>query len=116
MKESPDINIIPVAMSISQPKDFYFPDMENIPLYFSSHSPWESFPVAMVISSRGFNKHTVGSVKRRFEQLIKANSDKDACWLLNSTPLFLFISAIKAEGWFRPAGSVEMPIRRWQCT
>ena len=32
----------------------------------------------MVISGGGFNKHTVGSVKRRFDQLIKTNSDMDA--------------------------------------
>ncbi|CAI8609842.1 unnamed protein product [Vicia faba] len=65
-------------MSISQPKHFYFPNKENVPLYFSSHSSWESFPVALVISGRGFNKNIMGSVKRKFEQLIKANSDMDA--------------------------------------
>ena len=65
--KSPDIDTILVAMSISRPKDFSYPDMENIPLYFSSHSPWESFPTTMVISSGGFNRHTVGSVKRRFD-------------------------------------------------
>ena len=32
----------------------------------------------MVISDGGFNRHTVGSVKRRFDQLIEANSDMDA--------------------------------------
>ena len=47
-------------------------------MYFSSHSPWESFPAAMVISDGGFNRHTVESVKRRFDQLIEANSDMDA--------------------------------------
>ena len=65
-------------MDISQPEDFYYPDMEDVPLYFSSHSPWESFPATMVITDRGFNRHTVGSVKRRFDQLIEANSDMDA--------------------------------------
>ena len=76
-KESPDINTIPFTMSISRPEYLYCPDMENIPLYYSSHSSWESFPAAMVISSGGFNRHTMGSVKRRFDQLIKANSDMD---------------------------------------
>ena len=52
--------------------------MENAPLYLSTHSPWESFPVAMVISGGGFNRNTVGSVKRRFNQLIKVNSEMDA--------------------------------------
>ena len=54
-------------MSISWPEDFYYPYMENVPLYFSSHSPWESFPTAMVISGGGFNRHIVGSVKRIFD-------------------------------------------------
>ena len=64
-------------MSISRLKDFYYPDMENVPLYFSSHSPWESFPAAMVISGGGFNRHTLGSIKRRFDQLIEPNSAMD---------------------------------------
>ena len=51
--------------------------MEDVPLYFSSHSLRESFLAAMVISSGGFNKDTVGSVKRRFDQLIKSNFDMD---------------------------------------
>ena len=65
-------------MSITRPEDFYLPDMEGVSLYFSSHSPWESHPATMVISSGGFNRHTVGSVKRRFDQLVEANSDMDA--------------------------------------
>ena len=77
-KESPDISTIPVAMIISRPKYFYFPYMKNFPQYFSSHSLWESFPAAMVIFDWGFNKHTMGCVKRRFKQLIKANSDMDS--------------------------------------
>ena len=64
---SPDKDPIRVTMSITRPKDFYFPKMEEVPLYFSSHSPWESFPAAMVISGGGFNKCNVGSMKRRFE-------------------------------------------------
>ena len=52
--------------------------MEDVPLYFFSHIHWESFPAAMVISGRGFDRHTVGSVNRRFDQLIEANSDMDA--------------------------------------
>ena len=38
-KKSPDLDIIPVTLSISRLEDFYFLDMENIPLYFSTHSP-----------------------------------------------------------------------------
>ena len=51
-KKSPDLDTISVTLSISRPKDFYFPDMGDIPLYFSTHSPWESFPAAMVISGQ----------------------------------------------------------------
>ena len=65
-------------MSIMRPEDFCFPDMKDVPLYISSHSPWESFPIVMVIFGGGFNKKTVGSIKRRFNQLIKTNSDMDA--------------------------------------
>ena len=59
-----------VAMSISRPEDFYIPEELNVPLYFATHSPWETFPSALMISGGGFNKVTVGSVKRRFDQLI----------------------------------------------
>ena len=73
-----NLDPILVSMSIFRPEDLYYPDMEDVPLYLSSHSPWESFPATMVISGGGFNKHIVGSVKRRFDQLIEANSDMDA--------------------------------------
>ena len=65
-------------MSVMQPEDFYLTDIEGVPLYFYSYSTWESFPAAMVISGGGFNKHTMRFVKRRFDQLIEANSDMDA--------------------------------------
>ena len=64
-------------MSITRPEDFYFPNMEEVTLYFSSHSPLESFPATMVISGGGFNKYMVDSVMRRFDQMIEANSDMD---------------------------------------
>ena len=51
--------------------------MEKVPLYFSSRSPWEYFPATMIISGGGFNRNMVGSVKRRFDQLIEDNSDMD---------------------------------------
>ena len=63
-KKSPNLDTILVALSISRLEDFYFLDMENVPMYFSTHSSWESFPATMIISSGGFNRHTVGSVKR----------------------------------------------------
>ena len=65
-------------MSISRPEDFYIPEELNVPLYFATHSPWETFPSALVISGGGFNKITVGSVKRRFDQLISTSSNQNA--------------------------------------
>ena len=48
-KKSPDLDPIPVAMSISRTEDFYYPDMENVPLYSPptvlgnpSSQPWSS--------------------------------------------------------------------------
>ncbi|MCI41988.1 hypothetical protein A2U01_0063223, partial [Trifolium medium] len=35
---------------------------------------WENFPKALVISGGGFNKNTIGSVKRKFEDLEKVCS------------------------------------------
>ena len=54
------------------------PEEPEVPLYFATHSPWETFPPALVISEGGFNKVTVGSVKRRFEQLISTSSNRSA--------------------------------------
>ena len=65
-------------MSISRPEDFYVPEELDVPLYFSTHSPWETFPSALVILGGGFNKVTVGSVKRRFDQLISTSSNQSA--------------------------------------
>ncbi|MCI95285.1 hypothetical protein A2U01_0116583, partial [Trifolium medium] len=54
----------PVALSISRPEDFVIPEhMEN------AYPPptlnkWEDFTGAMVISGGGFDKHTIGSIKR----------------------------------------------------
>lgn len=56
-------------MSITRTENFYIPDLAIIPTYLSSHKshsrPW---------SGGGFNKLTVGSVKRKFEELILAIS------------------------------------------
>ena len=65
-------------MSIARPKDFYIFDLDEIPLYFSTHNPWEMFLFVMVISGGGLNKCTMGSVKRRFKQIMGASSDKNA--------------------------------------
>ncbi|MCH81477.1 hypothetical protein A2U01_0002264 [Trifolium medium] len=65
-------------MSISRPEDFFvlehLEDKYDVPIL----SEWENFPEAMVISGGGFNKHTIGSVKRKFEELIDASSNMNA--------------------------------------
>ncbi|MCI94122.1 hypothetical protein A2U01_0115420, partial [Trifolium medium] len=50
-------------MSIWRPEDLYVP--EEISAEFYALSRWENFPEAMVISGGGFNKITIGSVKRK---------------------------------------------------
>jgi hypothetical protein len=58
-----------VAMSITQPEDFYISEEVSARL-----SKWENFPSAMVITGGGFNTYTVGSVKKKFDELISASS------------------------------------------
>src|SRR4051812_28800637 len=77
-KPTEDTPAMQVAMSITRPEDFYLPDWARISSPFSSHSPWEFFPSAMVISGGGVSKLNVGSVKQKFNELISANSSKDA--------------------------------------
>ncbi|MCI55312.1 hypothetical protein A2U01_0076562, partial [Trifolium medium] len=45
---------------------------------FSALSRWENFPRAMVIFGSGFNKITIRSVKRKFEELIGEPSNMSA--------------------------------------
>ncbi|XP_058782841.1 uncharacterized protein LOC131657461 [Vicia villosa] len=77
-KSAEDTPAMQVAMSITRPEDFYLPDWARVSSIPSPHSPWEVFPSAMVISGGGFNKLTVGSVKRKFDELISASSSKAA--------------------------------------
>jgi hypothetical protein len=58
-----------VAMSITQPEDFYISEEVSARL-----SKWENFPSAMVITGGGFNTYIVGSVKKKFDELISASS------------------------------------------
>jgi hypothetical protein len=58
-----------VALSITRPEDFYISGEVSARL-----SKWENFPSAMVITCGGFNNLTVGSVKRKFDELISASS------------------------------------------
>ncbi|XP_058786210.1 uncharacterized protein LOC131660868 [Vicia villosa] len=77
-KPAEDTSAIQVAMSITRPEDFYLPDWARMSSLLSPHSPWEFFLSAMVISGGGFSKLIVGSVKRKFDELILANSSKAA--------------------------------------
>ncbi|XP_058764885.1 uncharacterized protein LOC131638342 [Vicia villosa] len=70
-----DTPAMQVAMSITRPEDFYLPDWANAATTYSSHNTWERFPSAMVISGGGFSKLTVGSVKRKFDELISASAN-----------------------------------------
>ncbi|KAK2443631.1 hypothetical protein QL285_014717 [Trifolium repens] len=56
-------------MSITQPEDFYISEEVSARL-----SKWENFPSAMVITGGGFNTYIVGSVKKKFDELISASS------------------------------------------
>lgn len=90
---SEDTSSLQVAMSVTRPKDFYIPNLADASKFFSSHSSCESFRSAMVISGGGLSKLTVGSVKRKFGELITASSSKAATLDLSrgsSTPLALY--------------------------
>ncbi|XP_058780878.1 uncharacterized protein LOC131654974 [Vicia villosa] len=67
-----------VAMSITRPEDFRLPDWARSEAAPSPLIPWETFPSVMVISGGGFSKLTVGSVKRKFDELLSASSSKTA--------------------------------------
>ncbi|XP_058759870.1 uncharacterized protein LOC131633170 [Vicia villosa] len=77
-KPAEDTPAMQVAMSITRPEDFYLPDWAKISSTPPPHSPWEFFHSAMVISGGGFSKLTIRSVKRKFDELISANSSKAA--------------------------------------
>ncbi|MCI37799.1 hypothetical protein A2U01_0059025, partial [Trifolium medium] len=63
-------------MCISRPEDFFIP--EDVSAEFTALSRRENFPQAMVISGGEFNKVTIGSVKRKFEEIIDASSNLSA--------------------------------------
>ncbi|GAU26993.1 hypothetical protein TSUD_290450 [Trifolium subterraneum] len=67
-----------VALSISRPEDFIpLPnnDEKEALDYLAAHlnGSWENFPGALVISGAGFNPVTIGSIKRKFDELEKAS-------------------------------------------
>ncbi|GAU42637.1 hypothetical protein TSUD_398420 [Trifolium subterraneum] len=67
-----------VALAISRPEDFLsLPNNEEKEAldYLAAHldGSWENFPGALVISGGGFNPITIGSIKRKFDELEKAS-------------------------------------------
>ncbi|GAU51522.1 hypothetical protein TSUD_140370 [Trifolium subterraneum] len=67
-----------VALTISRPEDFLplQTDKEKGALdYLAAHldGSWENLPGALVISGGGFNPITIGSLKRKFDELEKAS-------------------------------------------
>ena len=56
---------------MTRPEDFHVPgSYEDEPL--STHSRWEKFPSAMVITGGGFNDLFVNSAKRKLDELVDA--------------------------------------------
>ncbi|GAU46047.1 hypothetical protein TSUD_191180 [Trifolium subterraneum] len=67
-----------VALAISRPEDFLpLPNNEEKEAldYLAAHldGSWENFPGALVISGGGFNPVTIGSIKRKFDELEKVS-------------------------------------------
>ncbi|GAU41925.1 hypothetical protein TSUD_25660 [Trifolium subterraneum] len=63
-----------VALAVWRPEDFYVPKHLKDTYEHPILNKWENFAETMVISGGVFDKHTVGSVKRKFEELITASS------------------------------------------
>ncbi|MCH81950.1 hypothetical protein A2U01_0002744 [Trifolium medium] len=65
---------VPIAFAISWLEDFLPPpdaDEEGLMKHLTAYmdGSWENFPKALVILGGGFNKTTIGSIKRKFEEL-----------------------------------------------
>jgi hypothetical protein len=60
---------LPVAYAITRPEDFA--QGEEVLDHLTSHlnGSWENFPKTLVISGGGFNDKTLGTIKRKFEEL-----------------------------------------------
>ncbi|CAJ2665932.1 unnamed protein product [Trifolium pratense] len=68
----------PVALAISRPEDFFVPDYLDDTYVAPTLNKWDALAQAMVISCGGFDKQTVGSIKRKFEELIDGSSNLNA--------------------------------------
>jgi hypothetical protein len=62
---------MPVAYAISRPEDFAATKEGEVLANLASHldGSWENFPKALMISGGGFNSSTLGTIKRKFEEL-----------------------------------------------
>ncbi|KAK2383691.1 hypothetical protein QL285_071117 [Trifolium repens] len=62
---------MPVAYAISRPEDFVATKEGEVLANLASHldGSWENFPKALMISGGGFNSSTLGTIKRKFEEL-----------------------------------------------
>ncbi|PNX68544.1 hypothetical protein L195_g064027, partial [Trifolium pratense] len=67
-----------VALAISRTEDFFVPDYLDDTYVAPTLSKWDALAHAMVISGGGFDKQTVGSIKRKFEELIDGSSNLSA--------------------------------------
>ncbi|MCI00082.1 hypothetical protein A2U01_0021098, partial [Trifolium medium] len=90
-------NNMPVAFAISRHEDFVVPPEgePNVLEDLNAHidGSWENFPQAMMISGGGINNTTIGSVKRKFEELETACSANEINILEpkeGSTPLAFY--------------------------
>jgi hypothetical protein len=63
-----------IALCISRPEDFVVPETTEDENLSPTFSKWENFAETMVISAGGYSKKTIGSVKRKFEELIDSSS------------------------------------------
>ncbi|MCI28937.1 hypothetical protein A2U01_0050140 [Trifolium medium] len=73
-EEDDNRTTLPTAYAISRLEDFLPPpdaDEEGLMTHLTAHidGSWENFHKALVISGGGFNKTTIGSIKRKFEEL-----------------------------------------------
>ncbi|CAJ2654250.1 unnamed protein product [Trifolium pratense] len=68
----------PVALAISRPEDFFIPDHLDDTYIAPTLNKWDALAQAMVISGGGFDKQTVGSIKRKFEELLDGSSNRSA--------------------------------------
>ncbi|KAK2389826.1 hypothetical protein QL285_063389 [Trifolium repens] len=60
---------LPVAYAISRPEDFAGEGEALTHLTSHLDGTWENFPKALMISGGGFNNTTLGTIKRKFEEL-----------------------------------------------